>query len=800
MFADLLKKEFIFLDGAMGTMLQKYGLKRGQTSESMCFTNEQAVEYIHRCYVESGSDIIYTNTLCANAIKLEGSGVSPAKLIDKAVKIAKRATAGKDTLVALDIGSIGILMEPSGSLIFDRAYELFAEQVVAGENAGADLVVFETMSDLYEVKAAVLAAKENTTLPVFVTMTFDENGRTFTGCDVRAMACTLEGLGADAIGINCSLGPKEVYSIAAELSSRTSLPIIIKPNAGLPDPVTGEFHVGSDEFADEMLRFLELGVQIIGGCCGTDPSYISALKNRFTNVKRKEVKYQPRTCFCSPTKVVSLDKFCIIGECINPTGKVSVQEALISGDMTYIEELASAQTEAGADMLDINVGFPGIDGPSAMVNAIKAVQSVSSLPVSIDSSDPDVLEAALRAYNGKPLVNSVTGETKSLQRILPLIKKYGAAVIGLTLDEDGIPGTAEGRVSIAQKIMNACLEYGIPKENLIIDCLVLTASTEQKSATETLRAVKVVKEQLGLATSLGISNISFGLPRRELLNSTYLTVARNYGLDMAIINPQEPSMMEAVFSYNLLFGSEDDIQKYLDNTVPQSRASSVTKKQIFLTRDDSETDTPDKCAELRLAITRGLVDQASQAAKKLLETIGEVEIIDRCIVPSLDNVGRLYESGEIFLPQMLKSSDAAGAAFDVLRASLKSKGSGSASKGKVLLATVHGDIHDIGKNIVKAMLENYGYHVVDLGKDVAPERIVDTAIDEDIRLIGLSALMTTTAENIGETVDMLRQKGHDCKVMVGGAVLTEDYARKLGADFYGKDASEALRIVKSFFE
>lgn len=800
MITDLLKREFVILDGAIGTLLQKHGLKTGQSSESMCFSNAHIVEKIHRSYIESGSDIIYTNTLCANAEKLKGSGISPAQLIDKAVGIAKSAATGTDTLVALDVGAIGQLMEPYGPLTFDLAYNMFAEQVVAGVKVGADLVVFETFSDLYEVKAAVLAAKENSNLPIFVTMTFDENGRTFTGCDVRAMACTLQGMGVDAVGVNCSLGPKEIYPIVTELARYTSLPIIVKPNAGLPDPTTGEFNVGSDEFAEEMVRFSELGVQIVGGCCGTNPSYISELKKRFENIRRGSQNSQLVTSFCSSTNVVSLDKFCIIGESINPTGKKQVEEALKSGDMTYIEELAVAQTEAGADMLDINVGVPGIDAPSSMVAAIKSVQSVTPLPLVIDSSDPAVLEAALRAYNGKPLVNSVTGEARSLDRILPLVKKYGAAVIGLTLDEHGIPETAEQRVSIARKIMSACIDYGIPKENLIIDTLVLTASTEQKSAIETLRAAKLVKEQLGLSTSLGISNISFGLPKRELVNSTFLTVALSYGIDMAIMNPENTSMMDAIYSYNLLFGSENDTQRYLDYILPRSIVSDAAEVPEFDPSFIEDTSFQEMCGELRKAIIRGLADHASKIAERLLENMTETEIIDECIVPSLDNVSKLYDSGEIFLPQMLKSSDAAGAAFDILRKSLNRKNTSSTSKGRILLATVQGDIHDIGKNIVKAMLENYGYQVIDLGKDVPAEDIVDTAIDQNIHLIGLSALMTTTADNIGTTVAALRERGHNCKVMVGGAVLTEDYARQLGADYYGKDASEALKIAKQFFE
>jgi 5-methyltetrahydrofolate--homocysteine methyltransferase len=806
--SNVMKKEFIILDGAMGTMLQKRSKNAGLSMETICFSDEHAVEEVHRMYIESGSDMIYTNTLCANATKLEGTGISPAELISKAVEIARRAAKGTDVLVALDVGAIGDLMEPAGDLTFERAYSMFAEQVIAGEKAGADLIVFETMSDLYEVKAGVLAAKENTSLPVFVTMTFGESKRTFTGCDVRSMACTLQGLGVDAVGINCSLGPKEIYPIAADLSHYTSLPIIIKPNAGLPDPITGEFNVDPDQFADEMIKYAQLGVRFVGGCCGAGPEYIKLLKQRFEKVERPVSQYFPGTRFCTPTNVVELDRVRVVGENINPTGKKPLQDALKSGDMSYVEQLAVAQAEAGADLLDVNVGVPGIDGQTTMANAIKAIQGVTTLPLVIDSTDPKVLESGLRAYNGKPLVNSVTGEAKSIEYVLPLVKKYGAAVIGLTLDENGIPTLAEDRVRIAEKILNACNSYGIAKEDLIIDCLVLTASAQQSSAMETLRAAKMVKEKLGLKTCLGISNISYGLPQREIVNRTYLALALNHGIDMVIINPTCTSMMDTIYAYRLLTGTDQDLMSFLDYmSANYNTGSSLEVKgdKTFRFDEHSNLDnsrssiTSDLCDILQRAVLRGLKEDATQITSELLNSMGATEIIDGCLVPALDNVGKLYETGDIFLPQLLKSADAAGAAFDIIRDSLKGQGTPSASKGKILLATVQGDIHDIGKNIVKAMLENYGYTVIDLGKDVSPDTIVDTAISEDIRLIGLSALMTTTAEFIGKTVERLRESGHECKVMAGGAVLTEEYAKKLGADFYAKDAAESLRIAKDFF-
>lgn len=808
MLSEFFKKEFVILDGAMGTFLQKSGKAAGRALEALCLSDEHAVEEVHRMYIESGSDIIYTNTLCANARKLQGSGISPSELIYKAVTIAKRAAKGTDVLVALDIGSIGELMEPAGDLSFELAYSLFAEQVTAGEKAGADLIVFETISDLLEAKAGVLATRENTSLPVFVTMTFGESKRTFTGCDVRAMACTLQGLGVDAVGINCSLGPREIYPIASDLARCTSLPMIIKPNAGLPDPMTGEFSVGPEEFAKDMIRFAELGVRFLGGCCGTGPEYIKLLKQRLEKVKRHSSLYIPAARVCTPTNVVEFDRVRVIGERMNPTGKKHLENALIGGDLAPFEELAVSQADAGADLLDVNIGIPDIDAPATMAAAVKAVQAVTALPLVIDSADPSVLEAALRIYNGKPIVNSVTGESKSIGSILPLVKKYGAAVIGLTLDDGGIPPKAEGRVRIAEKILDACIGHGIPKEDLFIDCLVLTASLQQSSAMETLRAVKMVKENLGLKTCLGISNISFGLPQREAVNRTYLALALNHGVDMVFVNPESGGMVDTVRAYKLLAGDNEDLMDYLELMVSNKRyGGSLVGKDAGSSHPDiyansgynAETDVPELCAGLKRAVLKGLTDDAARTAGVLLDRMDAAGIIDDCLVPALDNVGRSYENGDIFLPQLMKSAVAAGAAFDIIRDHLKGKGSISESKGKILLATVQGDIHDIGKNIARAMLENYGYAVFDLGKDVSPDEIVETALREDIRLIGLSALMTTTAESIGKTVERLRESGHECKVMAGGAVLTEEYARKLGADFYAKDAAEGLRIAKEVF-
>jgi len=785
-FRDLLKRKFVFLDGAMGTMLQAMGADTGEGSEIACLTNEKAVEEIHRMYIQSGSDIIYTNTLCANSFKLKHSGISAADLITKAVRIAKRACEGTGTLAALDIGSIGQIMEPAGELTFDDAYAMFSEQVTAGEKAGADLVVFETMSDLYEVKAAVLAAKENTSLPIMVTMTFEENHRTYTGCDVKAMAITLEGLGVDAIGINCSLGPKEIYPIAKELARFTSLPLVIKPNAGLPDPHTGAFSVDPDKFVREMTVFAELGVQFFGGCCGTNPGYIGKLREKFNLLERSSRNYSPLTSFCSQTKVVSLDGVRIVGENINPTGKKLIREALLNGDLSYIEEQAVLQAESGADILDVNAGVPGIDEPKLMAELVRTLQNATDLPLQIDSSNADAIEAGLRVYCGKAIVNSVNGKTDVLESILPIVKKYGAAVIGLTLDENGIPDKAEGRLAIAEKILKAAQQYGIPKENIIIDCLVLTVSAQQESAAETLKAARLVKERLGLRTLLGISNISFGLPNRDLLNHTFLTLALAQNIDMAIMNPNIPSMVDAVYAHNVIYNKDIGSTAYLE------RYAGMKPEDILKPGTDLKNS-------LEHAVINGLKEEAVKATDSLLDEIEETRLIDEVLIPALDKVGALYESGEIFLPQLLKSAGAAGEAFERIKESIRKKGASQASKGKILLATVKGDIHDIGKNIVKILLENYGFTVYDLGKDVPPEDITKTAVQENIGLIGLSALMTTTAENIRLTVDSLRKSGHKCGIMAGGAVLTAEYAKQMGADFYAKDAREAVRIAKEFF-
>lgn len=775
-FKQLLKNDFIFLDGAMGTMLQASGLEAGGIPELLNLTNPELIQSIHKKYVEAGSDIVYANTFGANSYKLQVESVE--KVISAAIDNAKKA-CGEKALVALDIGPIGQLLEPSGTLKFENAYEIFKEQVIAGKNA--DLIVFETMTDLYELKAAVLAAKENSNLPILCTMTFEENLRTFTGCSISSMALTLNGLGVDGIGINCSLGPKQLVPLCDELLKWTDLPVILKPNAGLPDPVTNEYNVTPQEFAKEIRLAAEHGVKFFGGCCGTNPEYISAVKNELKNVKQQRKASEKQAAVCSPSNTVVINQTRIIGERINPTGKKLFKEALKNNDMGYILGQAIEQVKAGADILDVNVGLPEIDEKAMMVKTIKEIQSITDVPLQIDSTIPEVLEAALRVYNGKPIVNSVNGEDKSLESVLPLVKKYGAAVVGLTLDQNGIPSKAEERFAIAEKILNKALEYGIPKEDVYIDCLTLTASAEQQAVMETLKALKMVKEKLGLKTVLGVSNISFGLPNRPLINQNFLTMAMTYGLDLPIINPNIDAMTGAVRAFKLLTNVDKNSVEFIsayNDTAP--KAQPVQNSDI----------------SLGYAIENGLKEASAEATAKMLETNDSMTIVNETLIPALDKAGEQFESGKIFLPQLILTAGAAQSAFAVIREKMLSANSEPVSKGKIVLATVKGDIHDIGKNIVKVLLENYGYEVIDLGKDVPCEEVVKAAVEHKVKLVGLSALMTTTLGAMEETIKLLHENNVDCKIVVGGAVLTPEYAKQINADFYAKDAKETVDIAK----
>ncbi len=778
---ELFKNEFVILDGAMGTMLQRSGLPVGMLPELYTLEHPDILESIHRAYIEAGSNIAYTNTFSSNAHKLSGSGHTVDEVISSSVAVAKSAANGR-VPVALDIGPIGEMLEPSGTLSFEKAYELFTEMLLAGEKAGADLVAFETFTDLAELRIAVLAAKENTSLPIFATMSFEESGRTFTGALAECFAETMTGLGVDAIGVNCSMGPQKLMPIIRRIGSVSTLPLIVKANAGLPDARDGHYNISADEFASEMAECAEIGVKFIGGCCGTDPGFIRKLCKTMKDKKRATRTVSEETRLCSITKLVTVNEVRIIGERINPTGKKRFQQALREGDFDYVLAQGVQQSDAGADILDVNVGVPGLDEVFLMKKCVKGLQSTVDFPLQIDSNDTAAIDAGLRAFCGKAIVNSVNGEAERLEKVLPLVKKYGAAVIGLTMDEHGIPETAGERFVIAERILKACESNGIPKKDVFIDCLCLTVSASQSSAAETLRAVRMVKEKLGLHTVLGVSNISFGLPNRELINSAFLTMAMENGLDLPIINPNISAMADAVAAFKLLRGFDSGCQAYVErfsdimSTVPT--ASSSTATNIYE------------------AISKGLKSETKAIAQSLLETKSELEIINELLIPALDAVGERYEKSEIFLPQLMRSADAACEAFEVLKQSISKNGGSSVSKGKIIVATVKGDIHDIGKNIVKTILSNYGYQLIDLGRDVSPETVVETAIREYVRLVGLSALMTTTLPAMEQTIKALRNSGHDCKIMVGGAVLTAEYAKEIGADYFAKDAKRAVDIAK----
>lgn len=796
-FRELLKnRDFVFFDGGMGTMLQAKGMKMGALPELLNIEKPDWIIDVHKQYINAGADVIYANTFGANSYKLKKCGYSVSEVIKAGIANARKACEGTDTLVALDLGTIGQLLEPTGTLTFEEAYEIYKEQLIAGKDA--DLVVFETQTDLYELKAAVLAAKENTDLPICCTMTFEKNHRTFTGCGISNMALTLEGLGVDAIGINCSLGPVDLYPVVEELSKLTDLDIIVKPNAGLPDPVTNTYDITPVEFAKQMTEFAKYGVSILGGCCGTTPEYIKELKNHFTGVKKEKVEVKRIASVCSATETVVIDQPRIIGERINPTGKKKFKEALLNNDIDYILNQALEQTKAGAEILDVNVGLPGVDEKQMMIKAVKAIQSINEAPLQIDSTMPEVLEAALRVYNGKAIVNSVNGEQKSLDTVLPIVKKYGAAVVGLTLDENGIPKSAEERFNIAKRILDTALSYGIRKEDVYIDCLTLTASAEQDGVVETLKALNRVKNELGLKTVLGVSNISFGLPGRELVNHTFLAMALTNGLDLPIINPNVASMSGTVLAYRVLMGHDKNSVGYIEaysNYLQYMLPSKVAVKQEVI--DNKEKGTAEDTLEY--AIENGLKNDGARITKEMLAKTDSMDIINNHLIPSLDKVGALFEQGKLFLPQLIMAADVAQAAFKVIKEEISKSDSTPVNNGSIVLATVKGDIHDIGKNIVKVLLENYGFKVIDLGKDVDYQKVVDAVLENDIKLVGLSALMTTTLVSMEETIKLLRKNAPDCKVIVGGAVLTSDYAKKIGADFYAKDAKESVDIAKSVF-
>lgn len=783
-FKELLKRDYILLDGGFGTELLKRGFTANDRAELSCFTHPELVKEIHKSYIEAGSDIIYANTFNATPFKFEGTGHTFEDAIHEGIRIAKEAAEGTDVLVGLDVSTLGRLLEPTGDFTFEEAYEAYGRIMRAGAKAGADLIGLETFSDIYELRAAILAAKDFTSLPILATLTFEENGRTFTGCSGACAAKIVQSLGADAVGVNCGLGPDLLIPVVKDILENTTLPVIVKPNAGLPDPVSGNFSIGAQEFCSLMEPLLQMGVKFVGGCCGTSPEFISTLKEKTKTIIPERVEYISCAAVCSSTRFVRIDRPRIIGERINPTGKKLFKEALRNGDINYILRQAIEQVSAGADILDINVGLPDIDEKEMMVKIIKAVQSVTDVPLQLDSTNPEVLEAGLRVYNGKAIINSVNGEEQSLCAILPLVKKYGASVVGLTLDENGIPKKAQERFEIAKRILTRATALGIPKEDIFIDCLTLTASVEQEAVKETLAAVKMVTDELSLKTVLGVSNISFGLPNRELINHTFLTMALHNGLTLPIINPNIESMVGVVRAFKVLSGIDKSSAEYVCAYNGTSPSTTSSAKEITL----------------EYAISSGLKADARRITGELLETHEAEEVINTRLIPALDIIGTQFEQGKIFLPQLILSADTAGICFNVIKAKLSGERKHQETKGSIILATVKGDIHDIGKNIVRTVLENYGFEVIDLGKDVAQELIVKTAVERDIKLVGLSALMTTTLAAMESTIKLLKEVKPDCAVMVGGAVLTEDYAQKIGADFYAKDAKASTDIAKEYFK
>ena len=793
----------ILLDGGMGTMLQAAGLKLGARPEELNITDPALIEGIHGQYAAAGSRIINANTFGASAHKLTGSAYTLEQIITAGIANCKHACAPYGALTALDVGPLGELLEPSGTLAFEDAVAEYARIVKAGEAAGADLIFFETYTDLYELKAALLAAKENTHLPILASMSFEAGGRTFTGCTVESFAATARGLGADAVGINCSLGPKEIFPMAKRLAEAVpgNFPVFVKPNAGLPRADGSGYDITPQLFALQMKPYRELHLFAVGGCCGTTPEFIKLLNGTFAGCTPGRPAHRMPSVLCTPVDTVTVDGITVVGERINPTGKKRFQQALREGDMNYVLEQAVSQAEAGAQILDVNVGAPGVDEPVLMEQVVKALQSVTSLPLQLDSSNVEALARGLRVYNGKPIVNSTSGEPEKLAAILPLCKKYGAAIVGLAIDEKGIQPKAEDRVAIARRITEAALAAGIPREDIYIDCLTLTASAQQEDVLATVQALEACKKELGVRTVLGVSNISFGLPCRTYLNTTFLTMAMYAGLDLAIMNPSSEEMMAAVYAYNVLTNRDKQSTKYIErfaDRVPASTAlAQAAKAAPAASATEAELTGP--YAALMKAVEKGLKGDAAAHTRALLAEKQPLEVVDEALIPALDIVGAKYEKGTLFLPQLLQAASAAQSAFEEIKTAIAQKGEGSASKGRIVLATVKGDVHDIGKNIVRVILENYGFEVLDLGRDVPVETVVETVREKDVHLVGLSALMTTTLKSMEETIAALHAAQLDCKIMVGGAVLTPEYAEKIGADWYAKDAKRSADIAKEFF-
>ena len=772
-FLAFIKDNITLLDGATGTQFQLRGLPAGKSPELLNLEDPALVEEIHRAYVGAGSDVVYANTFGANRLKMpHGKAES---IVRAGVEIARRAAG--DKFVALDIGPTGALCEPLGSMTFDEAYAVFAEVVKAG--AGADLIVIETMSDLTELRAALLAARENSSLPVMCSMTFEESGRTFTGVLPEAFALCASPF-ADVVGINCSLGPDKLLPVMRRVAAYTQKPLFIKANAGLPD-ANMNYELSPEAFSALHGEYLKMGVNILGGCCGTTPGHIAALKKLIEGKKPLKRRVAVPAAVCSASRLVPLDRVRIIGERINPTGKKAMKEALLKGDMGYVAARAVEQAEAGADILDVNAGVPGIDEKGSLCEMVRRIQSVTDLPLQIDCTKPDAVEAALRLTQGKAVINSVNAEEKSLSSLLPLAAKYGAAVVGLTVDEEGIPKTAQKRVQLAEKIIARAKEYGIPESDVYIDCLTLTVSAEQEQAQNTLCALKEIRSRHDVHAVLGVSNISFGLPARGAVNAAFLVMAMQAGLDLPIINPNLPEMTAAVAAFNVLSGADKDCREYVEKYAALPAAEKAPVK------------AEDK--DIYYYISKGLPD-AARLTEQFLQELKPLEVIDEKLIPALNKVGEDYEKGRIFLPQLISAAEAAKLCFEKVKSVIRG---GGVDKGDIVLATVFGDVHDIGKNIVKTVLQNYGYNVIDLGKNVPPERVVEAVERGKVRLCGLSALMTTTVENMRLTIEMLKKSCPYCKIMVGGAVLTEEYAKEIGADRYCKDAAASARYANAVF-
>ena len=802
---ERLGREWLFCDGGMGTFLQERGLAGGELPERWNITHPDVMTELHESYLRAGADILNTNSFGLNSLKFPGEVEELMTASVELLKKARERTGRPDACIAIDIGPTGKLLEPMGDLSFDRAVELFSETIKAGEKAGGDLVLIETMSDSYEAKAAVLAAKECTDLPVIVTTIYDEKGKLLTGGSVDAVVAMLEGLGVDALGVNCGLGPDLMFPIVKRLTEVASVPIVVNPNAGLPRTEGGRtvFDVGPDEFAAEMKKIASLGVQVMGGCCGTTPEHIRKTIEAVRPLEFKENTFKEYTVISSFSTAVTVDKKpIIIGERINPTGKKRFKQALRDADYDYILSQALEQEDAGADILDVNVGLPEIDEPKMMEEVVKKLQGVTGLPLQLDTTDTVALEKGLRYYNGKPMINSVNGKQEVIKAVMPLVKKYGGVLVGLALDEEGIPETADGRIKVAEKIYRAADEYGIPRKDIVIDGLCMTVSSDSSSAVSTLETLRRIRDEYHGKSILGVSNISFGLPQRQIINSYFLTMAMCSGLNFAIMNPNNEQMMAAYRSFLALSDMDPQCMGYVEAYANASVAvvsSGAGAGAAGGAAGGGASAAGDKSGGMTLgmAIEKGMVNIARDTMAEEIKTKDPLVVINEELIPALDKVGKGFEKGTVFLPQLLMSADAAKAAFEIVKQSLAGKP--RELKGKVIIATVKGDIHDIGKNIVKVMLENYGYDVIDLGKDVPPEVIVDKAIEEDVKLVGLSALMTTTVVSMEETIKLLREKKPDTKVVVGGAVMTQEYADQIGADFYSKDAMATVRCADQVF-